>query len=246
MKTAYKKAIDQITVSDQMRERILASAAKPRPRYGWVKPVCGAAACFALLCTVGLAGLQGIGNSKLALPETAMKFDAADESSTTACAPAEVFDSVTEDSADEDFGGNLTAKGNSPAAEDAVPETLIGNPLVTYAHLEDALEVLDFVPVVPAEAVNGDVTVIAGEILQLCWQENGVDYTYRTAPGDGDVSGVYIEWKSTEETDIAGQTVSLMGDGNTVSLALWEDDGMAFSLWAEPGTAKENFENIIG
>ena len=78
MKTAYKKAMDQVTVSDHMRTRILAAAARPKNRYGWVKTACGAAACFALLCTVGLAGLQGMENSKLALPETAAKFGAAD------------------------------------------------------------------------------------------------------------------------------------------------------------------------
>ena len=87
MKKAYKEAMSGIAVSDQMRERLLAAAARPRPRMTWVKPVCGAAACFALVCVVGLTGMEfmgrglGLGMAKSAAPE------AADYATADACAP---------------------------------------------------------------------------------------------------------------------------------------------------------------
>lgn len=270
MKTAYKKAMDQVAVSDHMRTRILA-AARPKNRYGWVKTACGAAACFALLCTVGLAGLQGMENSKLALPETAAKFGAADakESSTAADAVAEgAYDALadtdggktshsysTKETAMEDaFDGSANAGTKSEpdpdtAAPEDTPDVLIANPLAKYAYLEDALDVLEFTPVVPAEAINGDVTVIGGEVLQLCWEENGISYTYRTALGDADVSGIYTvrDYTETAMLDSCDITfpVEFSGDGNTFSLALWQRDGMTFSLFADPGVDMDVLIGII-
>ena len=269
MKKAYKEAMSGIAVSDQMRERLLAAAARPRPRMTWVKPVCGAAACFALVCVVGLTGMEfmgrglGLGMAKSAAPE------AADYATADACAPGgdngavsyscSSADLKTEAAVEEEASTEATAEtdmidalpdaeagGEEPAQ---TPQTLIGNPVAKYSSLEDALAVLAFDPVIPEEAMEGDVIVIAGEILQLCWEDGVIDYTYRTAPGGGDVSGIYADWDVTEAVEIddcdIAFTAELKGNGETVSLALWERDGMAFSLSAEPGVSKDKILSII-
>lgn len=274
MKKAYKEALDGIAVSNQMRERLLAAAARPHPRLTWVKPVCGAAACFALVCVVGLTGLEllgpglNIGMAKSAAPE------AADYATADACAPGtadggdngavsysySTADLKTEAAVEEEASTEATAEVNDsmdalPDAEAGggnpaqTPQTLIGNPLVKYSSLEDAAAVLAFDPVVPEEAMAGDVAVIAGEILQLRWEDGVIEYTYRTAPGGGDVSGIYTDWDVTEAVEIddcdIAFTAELKGSGETVSLALWERDGMAFSLSAEPGISKDKILSII-
>ena len=257
MKTAYKKAMDQVAVSDHMRTRILAETARPRKHRGWVKTACGAAACFALLCTVGYMGMQTLD----AAPETAM-----DAGMNKSAAPAEggydvLTDSVeseaysfsTETAMEDALDGSAAAGTKSEPDTDSIPadtpDVLIANPLAKYEYLEDALAVLDFLPVVPVEAINGDVTVIGGEVLQLCWERDGVEYTYRTALGDGDVSGIYTAYDFVEVTVLdscdTSFPVEFSGDGNTFSLALWKRDGMAFSLFAEPGTDKDNLIEII-
>ena len=93
MKTAYKKAMDQVAVSDHMRTRILAKTASPRKYRGWVKTACGAAACFALLCTVGYMGMQTLD----AAPETAM-----DAGMNKSAAPAEGAYDVLADSVESE------------------------------------------------------------------------------------------------------------------------------------------------
>ncbi|MBQ4051732.1 MAG: hypothetical protein IJD13_08880 [Oscillospiraceae bacterium] len=267
MKKAYKQAMDQIAVSDHMRTRILAKTAKPKNRYGWVRTACGAAACFALLCTVGYVGLQTLD----AAPEAAM--DAGMNGANKTAAPAEGAFDVLEDSIESEaysFSAGETAMEEAadgsakadmksepdtddiPAAEptEDTPDVLIANPVVKYKYLEDALPVLEFMPVVPVEAINGDVTVIGGEVLQLCWEQDGVDYTYRTALGDADVSGIYTSRKYTEVAQLddcdTSFPVEFSGDGNTFSLALWKRDGMTFSLFAEPGTDMDALIEIIG
>lgn len=269
MKRAYKQAMDQIAVSDHMRTRVLASVARPRSRMGWVKPVCGAAACFALICTVGLAGLEYFGPNigfdltagsaeKAAAPEAA---GGSSNYATADCALEEVKKGESTMNYSALTGGTASAseEATAEAAEDSFdgteppadqPQTLIANPVAKYPSLEKALDVLTFDPIVPEEALDGEVTVIGGEVLQICWDEGVISYTYRTAEGDADVSGIYTDYDFTEtvELDSCDMIVEaeLKGNGQTVSLALWQRDGMTFSLWAEPGVSEEKITGIIG
>ena len=187
----YKAAMDQIVVSDALRQRVL-SLEKPAAvsRWRWVRPVCGAAACAVVVAVTGLwFGLGGQKSTDLAAPNLA----------TTA------------------------------------------NPFTQWDSLEDAVAALSFEPVLP-----GRIAVLSGlqistmdQMLQLCWQADGVDYCYRTAPGDDDVSGDWNGYSQTWSWILSGSEVTLKGEDDLCSLAVWQADGYSFSLSASPAVSQE-------
>lgn len=253
MKRAYKQAMDQVTVSEQLKAKLLDAAASPQPHHRWLKPVCSAAACFALLCTAGVWGMQQVGITKDAAVEDSCTGTTATASVNGYSAEA-AFDGMEEAKTETeqstkatDTKGSDVKESASVGSDTASPEegTSIANPLVTYNSLKEAAAALDFTPIVPDEAGEADVTIIAGDTLQLSWQEEETFFIYRTAEGDADISGDYNSWTATETVELCGLDTTLKGDGETVSVVLWQQEGMTFSLTADPGVSVEKVEAII-
>ena len=250
MKRAYKQAMDQVTVSEQLKEKLLDAAAAPHPHHRWLKPVCSAAACFALLCTAGVWGMQQVGITKDAAVEDNCT-GTASTASVNGYSTEAAFDGMEETKTEADQStkeADTKGTGAKESASDTVGSeeyTSIASPLVTYDSLKAAASALDFTPIVPDEAGKADVTIIAGDTLQLSWQEDETFFIYRTAEGDADISGDYNSWAATETVELCGRDTTLKGDGETVSVVLWQQEGMTFSLTADPGVSVEKVEAII-
>lgn len=68
--------------------------------------------------------------------------------------------------------------------------------------------------------------VIEGSMIQAFYGEDGNDMLIRKASGTGDISGDYNEYAQTETVD----GVTLKGENDTFSLAIWEKDGYTYSI----------------
>ena len=224
----YKAAMDQIVVSDALRQRVL-SLEKPAAvsRWRWVRPVCGAAACAVVVAVTGLwFGLDGQKSTDLAAPNLA----------TTEAGTA----TGGEETADVNMAPSV--REQEPTADvNLLDGMTLANPFTQWDSLEDAVATLSFEPVLP-----GRIAVLSGlqistmdQMLQLCWQADGVDYCYRTAPGDDDVSGDWNGYSQTWSWILSGSEVTLKGEDDLCSLAVWQADGYSFSLSASPAVSQE-------
>lgn len=334
MRKSYKAAMDRLTVSDGLRQRVLAAAEeKERSAPGfvsrrWVKPVCGAAACLALMGAAGvwmnLSGIdtanlvQKTASSSAAVSSTEAGFaetadssptesrkqnEAADEATMETCLTDEAgtAENDTEDtkgsgassaaafttlpvsgdgentlaggassqSDETDVGaengdsGRMESVGSSDDPESSGESTSetgngsgwegdsfmisISNPVLSCETREAAAGLLGFSPLIPESIPpDAEISVIAGSLLQLCWERDGVSFVYRTAEGSDDISGDWNSYEISEIVDIAGRAVTLKGSGGMVSLMLWTENDQTFSLSADPGLEREKMEALAG
>ena len=75
---------------------------------------------------------------------------------------------------------------------------------------------------------------------------DGENITLSVAKDDGtDISGDYNEYENVTEETINNVTVTLKGNGDTVSLAAWTQNSYAYSIGANPGVDAESMENMV-
>lgn len=63
---------------------------------------------------------------------------------------------------------------------------------------------------------------------------------YRKSVGEEDNSGVYMEFDQVQEEDVNGVTVTIKGDADRVYLILWQKDGFSYSIYEEEGIPAED------
>lgn len=112
----------------------------------------------------------------------------------------------------------------------------IPNPLVEYPDVQSAQKAVSFTIKTPGflkdtkiEAIN----VIAGDLAQvsyaggICWRVSGPALAGQA--GTGDISGDYNVYSSVNTLTVGGQTVTVKGNGNGISLAVWSDKSNCYS-----------------
>ena len=62
---------------------------------------------------------------------------------------------------------------------------------------------------------------------------------YRKSAGEEDNSGVYLNFDRVQEEESNGVKVTLKGDGDRVYLILWQKDGFSYSIYEEEGIPAE-------
>lgn len=77
------------------------------------------------------------------------------------------------------------------------------------------------------------VTVYDGDLIEVSFEtEDGTDtgYYIRKSSESGDISGDFGEYAQTRTEEIAGQRVTLKGDGSRWSVAIWTADGYSYAI----------------
>lgn len=103
------------------------------------------------------------------------------------------------------------------------------NPVVAYDTLEEAMAAAGVevtLPRFPAEWQQSQVSVIGGDLLQVAYTDGTDTILFRAAAGEGDTSGDYSAYDSTWTVG----DVTLKGSGDQAVLALWQRDGVSYSL----------------
>ena len=108
-------------------------------------------------------------------------------------------------------------------------QTQIPNPIVAYDTLEEAMAaagVEAVLPDFPAEWQQSQVSVIGGTLLQAVYTDGTNTAVFRAAAGDEDTSGDYNVYDNTWTVG----DVTLKGSGDQAVLAIWQRDGVSYSL----------------
>ena len=84
------------------------------------------------------------------------------------------------------------------------------------------------------------------EMLEVVYV-NGEDETgrVRKARGSEDISGDYNEYAETETVSVGGIDVLLKGDAELVKLAVWTNDGYAYSVSSEAGMTADEMMALV-
>ena len=126
----------------------------------------------------------------------------------------------------------------------------IPNPWKDFESLEEAVKAVGFDFVAPDALAGCDQIAyqaipddrIIG-VLYLNGEERQV--SVRKAPGSENISGMYTQFDQVEQVEVDGRSVTMSGDGETVSLATWTDGDYSFSVYADNGLAQGDMAQLV-
>ena len=270
MSEKYKEIMDQVRVTDEMKQRVLRNmkeqveaekASKLRMNagnkvrtirkqksgersesgkiiqsrffsYGRISRYLSAAACIMMLIVGGLTvpRLLHLGNGLPPAPTGAA----------VGMAPGETMVGLGEPESEtrqDELGGQAGA--------------MIGNGMVEVDSLAELSQVLGFsvpeVKNIPFEVTSTVYTNGWNEFAQVEYQGKSQDEAvlFRKARGTDDISGDYNTYSDVKEVTVKEVSVTLKGDDGKYKLAIWQQDGFAYSLNYEPGGSENVFVEMI-
>ena len=143
----------------------------------------------------------------------------------------------------------LAACGNK--TDDSTEPDIIGmpNPFTDFDTLAEAEKQTGFYITLPNAIGSSDKRIYRAmndEMLEVVYV-NGEDETgrVRKARGSEDISGDYNEYAETETVSVGGIDVLLKGDAELVKLAVWTNDGYAYSVSSEAGMTADEMMALV-
>ncbi|MBP0982362.1 MAG: DUF4367 domain-containing protein [Oscillospiraceae bacterium] len=124
-----------------------------------------------------------------------------------------------------------------------------GNPYAEYDTLEEAENTVGFAISVPdsyGRYTEPYYAVIEGKILEVQYY-NGDDrgMIISKSRGSEDISGDFNEYNTVTETEVNGNTVTIKGNGDEFSLALWVSGDYSYSVSVSSGISENALKEII-
>lgn len=121
--------------------------------------------------------------------------------------------------------------------------TQIPNPYVDYETLEEACEAAGVSLLLP-DSIEGyervDYQAIDGQMVNVIYTAaDGSMLLIRKAKGSEDISGDYNEYEHNSEQTINDIDVQVRGNGDTLSAAVWYDNGEAYSMTVDRPMEKD-------
>ena len=130
----------------------------------------------------------------------------------------------------------------------ASDQTQIPNPFVEYGTLADAEKATGFTFKVP-EQINGCkqsyISVMDGKMQQVVYEKGESQVTLRKMAGTDDISGVYIDYAKKDQVAIGGHQTELRGDGTSVFVAVWNNGGYTYAVYADAGVTAAQMTAIV-
>lgn len=112
----------------------------------------------------------------------------------------------------------------------------IANPFVDCATMQEAAKLAGFEMTVP-ETVEGFsdpvIQAIADAMIQVSFTDGKDSLLLRKGAGTDDISGDYNAYEQTKTLTVGGQSVTVKGNGGTVSVAVWTNGGYTYAIDAE-------------
>lgn len=146
----------------------------------------------------------------------------------------------------EESGTENIQEADTEAATEEEPEetgTQIPNPYVDYETLEEACEAAGVSLLLP-DSIEGyervDYQAIDGQMVNVIYTAaDGSMLLIRKAKGSEDISGDYNEYEHNSEQTINDIDVQVRGNGDTLSAAVWYDNGEAYSMTVDRPMEKD-------
>lgn len=127
-------------------------------------------------------------------------------------------------------------------------QTQIPNPFVVYQTLAEAEKASGFTFKVP-EQIDGykqaEISVMSGEMQQVIYEKGEAQMTLRKMAGTDDISGVYTEYAKKDQVTISGHQTELRGDGTLVYVAVWNNGGYTYAVYADAGVTAAQMTAIV-
>ena len=143
---------------------------------------------------------------------------------------------------------SLAACGSSTDSDE--PDIIgMPNPFTDFNTLAEAEKQTGFYITLPdaiGSSNNKIYRAMNDEMLEVIYV-NGEDETgrIRKARGSEDISGDYNEYAETETVSVGGIDVLLKGDAGLVKLAVWTNDGYAYSVSSEAGMTADEMMVLV-
>lgn len=232
----YQEIMDQVRVTGEMKQRVLQKAKEAietektpesgkiiRSRflsYGRTSRYLSAAACIMMLLVGGLTVPKLLNRGNPVNPtETAVGF------------------SPVEDDSQGEAGGEVGA--------------IVGNGMVEVESLAELSQALGFsvpeIKNIPFEVTRTVYTNGWNKFAQVEYQGGSQEEAalFRKARGTDDISGAYNPYSDVREVTVKEVPVTLKGNEGKYKLAIWQQDGFAYSLSFEPGGSEDVFARMI-
>lgn len=142
----------------------------------------------------------------------------------------------------------LAACGSSTDSDE--PDIIgMPNPFTDFDTLSEAEKQTGFYITLPDAIGSSDKRIYRAmndEMLEVIYV-NGEDETgrIRKARGSEDISGDYNDYAETETVSVGGIDVLLKGDAGLVKLAVWTNDGYAYSVSSEAGMTADEMMALV-
>ena len=136
---------------------------------------------------------------------------------------------------------------SSPVPEES--ETMITNGMVEVTSKEELSEAVGF-PVKSAQSLPffpQSIYYISywGEMAQIDYANGGSTACFRQSLGEEDNSGDWSEYPAQKSLTVNGCAVTLKGEADSYTLAIWQDGTYSYSLSLSAGQPASVWESIV-
>lgn len=136
---------------------------------------------------------------------------------------------------------------SSPVPEES--ETMIANGMVEVTSKEELSEAVGF-PVKSAQSLpffpqSIYYTSYWGEMAQIDYANGGSTACFRQSLGEEDNSGDWSEYPAQKSLTVNGCAVTLKGEADSYTLAIWQDGTYSYSLSLSAGQPASVWESIV-
>lgn len=145
---------------------------------------------------------------------------------------------------------NLASSSASDNTSASSENVQIPNPFTDYDSLQEAIQNVGFDFTLPSSIENYPHVYYRADVeerlLEVQYRNDTHQICIRKAPGEGDISGDYTQYKGAETVEIDGCTVTLRGDGETFHDVIWTQNGYAYSVYSDEGLSREACTIFVG
>ena len=136
---------------------------------------------------------------------------------------------------------------SSPVPEES--ETMVANGMVEVTSKEELSEAVGF-PVKSAQSLpffpqSIYYTSYWGEMAQIDYANGGSMACFRQSLGEEDNSGDWSEYPAQKSLTVNGCAVTLKGEADSYTLAIWQDGTYSYSLSLSAGQPASVWESIV-
>ena len=136
---------------------------------------------------------------------------------------------------------------SSPVPEES--ETMLANGMVEVTSKEELSEAVGF-PVKSAQSLpffpqSIYYTSYWGEMAQIDYANGGSMACFRQSLGEEDNSGDWSEYPAQKSLTVNGCAVTLKGEADSYTLAIWQDGTYSYSLSLSAGQPASVWESIV-
>lgn len=228
-----KESIEKESIEKE--KKIIKMQEAKRRKFITIPRVLGFTASIAAACFVCYIGVFMFFAPRAAKPSSVMLEGAQGEDSGGTQDKAEEF--AAEGGELKENSAGITAKGRSVEEVES---------------MQQATELTGFTMRIPegeAPYTEKTISVIGEDMIEVAYSKEepfAVGYSIRKARAEGDISGDFTEYPDIREVDFEGRKVTLKGEAETCSLALWEENGFSYAVKAQekPMTEEEILEIV--